>query len=58
MWYAVELVILAIIAGGICIWLVDRTNKKSYKANDWEIFRVLIVVLCIMFGVIGFALFG
>jgi hypothetical protein len=56
--HVLDLIFIALIAGALCIWLVDRTNKKSYKANDWEVLRIVALVVAIILLTLGFAILG
>jgi hypothetical protein len=58
MTHTLDLILVAIAAGAVCIWLVDRTNKKLYKANDWEVIRVVLAVIAIILIALGFAILG
>jgi hypothetical protein len=53
-----DLILVGLIAGGIMIWLVDRTNKKGYGAGDWEVLRIVLAVVVVLFLALGFAILG
>lgn len=58
MHHTFDLILVGLLAGGIIIWLIDRTNKKGYGANDWEVFRIVLFALAILGVALGFAILG
>lgn len=53
-----DIILIAMVAGGIIIWLFDRTNKKSYKASDIEVLRILAISIIVLGIALGFAILG
>lgn len=58
MQHTFDLILVGLVAGSIMIWLIDRTNKKGYGANDWEVFRIVLAVLAVLGLALGFAILG
>lgn len=58
MTHTFDLILIGLVAGAIMIWLIDRTNKKGYGANDWEVLRIILAVVVIFFIALAFAILG